>query len=296
IGHEQFLGVSRLRALEADNAPVGVAIAIFQKSVDIDAVRIVQAAVVFADAHNLVAGVGHQLGGVRTDVAETLDDHPRALAGHVEFLQGLVTNDHYAATGGLATAARAANVDGLAGNDSGHGLAHVHGVGVHHTCHGLFVGIHVRSGNVLFRAQEFDELGGVAPGEVFQLGKSQLLGINNDAALGAAERDVGHRTPPGHPTGQGPDFVPAYVGGVTDAAFGRTPRDGVLYAEAGKDLNGSVVHGHGDMNNDLAVGITEDLPQTFVQVEFLRSKIEASRLGFPGIQLLFQRYSFHLCS
>src|SRR5262249_43246240 len=76
----------------------------------------------------------------------------------------------------------------------------------------------------------------------------------------------------------------------------RTAGDGVLHAEAGEDLNRSVVHRHRDMNDDFAVGISEDLPQTLVQVELLRSKIEASRLGFPGIQLLFQRYSFHLCS
>ena len=71
-----------------------------------------------------------------------------------KLLERLVADDHDAAAGGLTAAAGSANVERLAGDDAGHGLAHVHGVGVHHPRHGLLVGVHVGSGNILFRPDE----------------------------------------------------------------------------------------------------------------------------------------------
>ncbi len=77
----------------------------FQQIVDVDAFRVEQAAVEFRDADDLVARVGHQLGGVGANVAEALDDHPGRFAVHVQFFQGLVAHDHDAASGGLPASA-----------------------------------------------------------------------------------------------------------------------------------------------------------------------------------------------
>src|SRR5205807_2854809 len=78
--------------------------------------------------------------------------------------------------------------------------------------------------------------------------------------------------------------------------FSRPTRNGVLYAEAGKDFQRAVVHGHGDVHNDFTLRIAQDLPQSFIKVKFLCGEIEAGCLRLPGIQLLLKRYCFHLCS
>ena len=90
-------------------------------------------------------------------------------------LERFVADDGDAAACGLVAAARAADVDGLAGDDSSDGLAHVHGVGVHDPGHGLLVGAHVGGGNVFFRADEFDQLGGVTAGHPFEFALRHLL-------------------------------------------------------------------------------------------------------------------------
>ena len=203
-------------------------------------------------------------------------------------LERLVADDRDAAAGGLATAAGAAEVDGLAGDDRGHGLAHVHGVGVHDPGHGLLVGAHVGRGNVFFRPDELDQLGGVAAGHALQLALGHLLGVADDAALGAAEGDVDHRALPGHPGGQGADFVERDVGRVADAALARAARDGVLDAVAGEDFDAAVVHGHGDMNDDLAGGIAQHLPDAGVEIETFGGIVKARGLRLPGIGLLLQ--------
>jgi len=50
----------------------------------------------------------------------------------------------------------------LSSHDSGDGLAHVHGIGIHDPCHHLLVGAHVGRWHVLLRPEKFDKLGGVA--------------------------------------------------------------------------------------------------------------------------------------
>ena len=101
---------------------------------------------------------------------------------------------------------------GFAGDDGGHGLAHVHGVGVHDPGHGLLVGAHVGGGDVFFGADKLDEFGGVAAGHAFELALGTFLGVADDAALGSAEGDVDDGALPGHPGGEGADFVEGDVG------------------------------------------------------------------------------------
>src|SRR5205085_3009227 len=106
-----------------------------------DSIFVVETTADFGDADDLVSGFMHELGGIGTDVAESLHDYAGGFTGDVELFAGLVANNHHAASGGFATAAGSADVDGLACHDSGNRLAHVHGVGVHHPGHDLFVGV-----------------------------------------------------------------------------------------------------------------------------------------------------------
>src|SRR6202040_2176164 len=98
---------------------------------------------------------------------------------------------------------------------------------------GLLVGAHVGRGDVLFGADELDELCGVASGHSLELALGHLLRVADDAALRSSEGDIDDGALPGHPGGERANFVEGDVGGVTDAAFGGAAGDGVLDAIAG---------------------------------------------------------------
>ena len=284
--------IGSLRALEAVDG--AFLLAVFGQRGDVDALAVVEAAIPLADADDLVARLMHEQRRVRAHVAEALDDDAGLFLVHLQVLDGFVGDDHHAAAGGFAASARSAHVQRLAGDDGGDGLPHVHGVGVHHPCHGLLVGVDVGSGNVFFGADELDQLGGVAAGHALQFAARHVLGIADDAALGAAEGDVHHRALPGHPTGQGADFVERDVGSIADAALGRAARDGVLHAVAGEDFELPVVHHDRDVDDDFAVGLLQHAPQARIEIELFGGDVEARGLCFPRIFFLFERQcGFH---
>src|SRR5437764_4511907 len=260
--------------------------------------RVVQAALYLNNADHLVSGVGHQARSVRSHIAEALHDHARTFARQAQLLYRFVAHDHDAAPGGFAAAARPADVDRLPGNYRGDGLPHVHGIGVHHPGHDLFVGIHVGRGNIFFRADEFDQFSGVAASHAFQFTHRHFVRIANDAALGAAERNIHHGTFPGHPAGQGANLVQGDIGRITNSALGRAACDGVLHTESGENFQLAIVHHDRNVNDDFASGITQNLHNAFVQVELVRGQIETRRLRLPRIGFLsvrgsFQRHSLH---
>ncbi len=143
-------------------------------------------------------------------------------------------------------------------------MAHVHGIGVHNPCHGLFVGVDVGSGHVFFRPDEIDDLGCVAARHALQLALTHLFGVADDSALGSAKRDVDDCALPGHPTGQRAHFVERDVGRVADAAFGGSAGNGVLNPKAGEDLDVAVVHGYWKVDDNFARGSPEQLPKAFI--------------------------------
>src|SRR6202012_5180108 len=138
---EEFVRIGGFGLPEAvDGAGLG---AMLDECGYVDAIGVVEAAIVLGDADDGVALFVEELGGVGADVAKALDDDAAAVDGHAEVFHGLVADDGNAAAGGLFASARTAEVDGLAGDDRVDGLAHVHGVGVHNPGHGLLVGAHV---------------------------------------------------------------------------------------------------------------------------------------------------------
>ncbi len=269
------------------------ALAVFDEGGNVDAVLVVEAAVVLGDTYDGVALFVKELRGVGAYVAEALDNDAATFDRHAEVLHCFVADNGDAAAGGLLASAGAAEIDGFAGDDRVDCLAHVHGIGVHDPGHGLLVGAYVGGGNVFFRADEFDEFGGVAAGHALEFALGHFLGIADDAALGSAEGDVDDGALPGHPGGEGADFVEGDVGGVADAAFGGATGDGVLDAVAGEDFDGAVVHADGDVDDEFAGGVTSDLPDSLIEIEFCGGKVESSGLGFPGICLLLEGESLH---
>lgn len=151
------------------------------------------------------------------------------------------SGDDNAARGSPGSAGGAAQGDRFAGHDAGHGVAGVDGVGVHHPRHDSLVGADVGSRGVAFRADEGEDLAGVATGDALEFLAGQRGGIDGDSALGAAIGDADDRAFPGHPHREGGDFVDVGVGVEADATFGGSAGQVVLHAVPVQDGGGAVV-------------------------------------------------------
>ena len=257
-----------------------------EQSIDVQAVRIVDRAIVFDDADDLETGARHQPGRHAAHVAEALNHHAGAGRFDAEPAQRLQRDDHAAAAGGFRAAARSAQSHRLAGDHRGHGLALVHGVGVHDPGHGLRVGVDIGRGHVALGADEVDDLGGVAARDAFQLAIGEHVGIADHAAFAAAEGDVDHGAFPGHPGSQRAHFVERDVGGEADAAFGGAARHGVLDAVAGENFQAPIVELHGNVDGEFERGGTENFAEAVVQGEAFGGLVEARFSGEPGVNFV----------
>src|SRR5690242_16544029 len=98
---------------------------------NIEAVAVVNGAVVLDDADNFEAALAHQARGHPTDIAEALNDHASVFGFESEFRESFAGDDHTAAPGGFRPTARSAESHRLARDYRSNGVARVHGVGVH---------------------------------------------------------------------------------------------------------------------------------------------------------------------
>ena len=119
--------------------------------------------------------------------------------------------------------------------------------------------------------------------QVLELAPRQLLGVDDDAALAAAERDADDRALPGHPHREGLDLVDRHVLVVADAALGRAATQVVLDAIAGEDLHGAVVHLHREVDVQLAARLAQHLAQARVQVEPFGGQVELLLRHLPRV-------------
>ena len=186
----------------------------------------------------------------------------------------LTRADHDAASGRLTPTLGSSQRDGLAGDDGRFGAADVHGIGVHHPGHDLFVRVDVRCGNVLVGSDRVDDFGDVPAGERLELALRHPRRIADDAALAAPKRDVGDSALPRHPRRERRHFVETDVRVVPDASLRGTQRDVVLHAVAGEDFDFAVVHLHGTRHGDLTFGPRQDAPDTRLEIEDACGSIE----------------------
>jgi hypothetical protein len=126
----------------------------------------------------------------------------------------------------------AADAHVLAGDDGAADVALALAVEVlaHHQRHDLAVGADVRSGDVDVRADEALQLVHEAQGDGLQLLLAVLAGIDLDAALAAAEGNLGDRGLPGHLRGERLEQVERHLAVVADAALVRAAGLVVLHA------------------------------------------------------------------
>ena len=148
-----------------------------------------------------------------------------------------------------------------------------HRVGVHHPRHGLLIGPHIGSGDVLVGADQGDQLRGVAPGQTLELSFRVGPWIDLDTALRAAVGQVEKSALPRHPHGQRPDLVKVHVGGVSDSSLRRASRDVVLDAVPDIQVHRAVVASQRDGDCHLLPGGFEHAAHSFVEAE------ELDRLG-----------------
>ena len=181
--------------------------------------------------------------------------------------QGLLRDQDDAEAGGVYAPLGAADGDGLAGDDGGDGVADVHGVGVHDPGHDLPVGADVGGGDVAVWADQQADLGGVATGEVLQLGAGQGAWVADDAPLGAAEGDVDQGALPGHPHGEGADLVNVGVRVEAQPALGRPSAGVVLHPVAGEHPRPAGLHGDGEVDRQFALRLLQDGVDGVVQVQ-----------------------------
>jgi hypothetical protein len=149
------------------------------------------------------------------------------------------------------------------------------------------VGVHVRGRDVVFRADVGAQGKGEPAGDALQFGHGVFHRVDLDAALGAAVGQVGHGALPGHPRGQGPDFVDVHRGMVAEPALVRAQDAVVLHPVAGKHLHLAVVHFHGKIHDYLVRGVGEDLADVGVQFHDVRRLVELQldafeQADFPG--------------
>src|SRR4029077_1712472 len=176
-GNKNLAGMEKdlLRAhLLAPAGKIGKRLALavdpFDEFGDVETSFVIKSAVNIRDADDFIARLVHQVGSLRADVTKTLDNDARAVTLHAEFLNCLVAADHKAAAGRFGAALGATEFKWLACDDSGGGLAEVHGVGVHHPGHRLRVGANVGRRNVALGTKPFAQLGCVAASDALNFG------------------------------------------------------------------------------------------------------------------------------
>ena len=207
------------------------------------------------NGHHLRPLAVEKIGRYAADIAHALHGHGNALQRAAELFHQHAGAEHHAAARGLAAAQRAAHLDGLARDHAGHGVALLHGIGVHDPAHDLRRGVHVRGGDVALRADDGHNHGHKAAREALQFALAQLARVHLYAALGPAVGDVDHGALHRHPRRQRLNLVFVHILMVADAALARPARGRVLHAEALEYAHFAVVHADGQRNAQRALGV-----------------------------------------
>ena len=220
------------------------------------------------------AALGQCLGRIAADIAEALDDHRGAGNRQLQPLQRPPDEMRDAEAGRLAPAFDAAHADRLAGDDLGHRLALVHGVGVHEPRHDLFVGAEIRRHDVRLRPDEGDHLLHVAARDGLQFARRERAAVDGDAALGAAIGQADQGAFPAHPDRQRRHLAHGQRIREARAALGRPQRQVVLDAKALEDLGRTVVAMHRAGDRERALRVEDPVAVAVGHVEMVGDAVE----------------------
>ncbi len=140
--------------------------------------------------------------------------------------------------------------------------------------HHLRIGVHIGSGNIPVGAKHDRDPLREPASEPLELELRELLGIDRDAALRAAEGDIHQRRLPRHDRREPEHFVVIGLGVVANAPFARTAGAIVLNAIAGEDLDPPVIHPHRHLDLHLAERRHEDFSHVRFEVDQVGGAIE----------------------
>jgi len=187
---------------------------------------------------------------VAADAAEALHSDVHAGNRAILLRRSVADGVQRAAGRRLLAPERPADRERLAGDHPEHGVTLVHRVRVEDPRHHRRVGADVGRRNVFLRPDLVDDLARVATRHALELRARQLLRVDDDAALGAAEGDSHQRALPRHRHGERLDLVERDGGVVADAALRRPARDVVRDAVALEDARRPIVHADGNRDLD----------------------------------------------
>ncbi len=222
-------------------------------------------------------------GSILRHVAEAFDGGDGFLAVHLQVLHGFAHGVDHAIAGGFGAAERAAVTQGLAGEHAGRELADELGIFVHHPAHHLGGGANIGCGHVIARADVLPHHVHPTAAQAFLLMHGKRGGIHDDAALAAAQGDVGDGALPGHPGCQGADGVHGLIGCKANAAFVWAAGIVVLNAIALEDARGAVVHAHRDAEGVFAHRPAQDFGDDGIKLEQFGNMVELLLSHLKGI-------------
>src|SRR2546421_2556574 len=261
-----------------------------ERGLHADAVRVVDARARVCDGDDARAVFSRdEAREVRARVAEAVDGDARVAQAEAAHAARLAHGVEAAARRRLASPLRAAQRDGLSRHDAEFGVAVNHRKCVHDPGHRLLVCVNVGRGDVAVGADDGRDLEGVAPRETFEFTLRHRLRVAHHAALAAAVRYADRRALPGHPRGERLHLVERDVGVEAYAALRGAARDVVLHAVALEDSNLAAVHPDGDGDDELPLGVLQDLAHGLVEVEVVRGCLELPLRDLEGVQFFLSR-------
>src|SRR3954462_15771069 len=178
----------------------GVLVHVRNEIVHVDAVRIEDGPARVVHGQEPRSETLEDLRGVRADVTESLQGEGRSGGDGTAIGEPLLDGVGETLSGRLDAPFRAANARVLPGDDAAQAMALALAVGElpEQEAHDVGIGPHVGSGDVEVGPDQRLEAVHVAENERLQLLAGERSRVDLDAALAAAERDVGDRRLPGH--------------------------------------------------------------------------------------------------
>ena len=158
----------------------------------------------------------------------------------------------------------------------------MHAVGVHDPRHQLIIGVDVGRGHILFWTDRIDDLCDIPPRQRLKLASRHPRRIAHDPSLAAAEWDVRDGALPRHPRRERGHLVERHAGLIANAALSRPERNVVLDGVPGEHFDLVVVHLDGARDDDLALGVRQDLPNGGFEIQDAGCSVKLVEHGTGG--------------
>jgi len=180
-------------------------------------------------------------------------------------LHRLAHGENYAETSRFGAPKRTAATNRLTGNHAGGVLPGDARILIHHPAHHLGGGANVRRGYVLARTDVAVHSAHISPAQAFFFRDRKRGGVHHNAALAAAQGDIGDSAFPGHPHGKRPHGVGSFRRVKAQTAFVRPAGVVVLHAVGFEHPDFPVIHTHWQAHMEFAGRPAQNLTNLLIQ-------------------------------